>query len=120
MVHFNWTELVPGVVPQCAPGAHCLNYIHVATFALGSILLIALGLMARVSLGSGEKAVIPSSSVSIKGLFETIVEFIVSISDMVVGVEGRKFVPVFCSIFLFVFFQNALGLIPGMTASTDE
>jgi F-type H+-transporting ATPase subunit a len=120
MLHFNWTELIPGVVPHCSAGSHCVNYIHVATFVVGSLLLLIVGLAARLALGSGEKSILPASQISLKGFFETIVEFIVNVSDMVIGVEGRKFVPMFCAVFFFILFQNLIGLIPGMTASTDE
>ena len=105
MLHFNWTELIPGIMPQCAGGEHCTNYIHVATFAVGSLLLIAVGIAARVALGSGEKAILPSAKISIKGFFETIVEFIVAVSDMVIGEEGRKYVPMFCAVFFFILFR---------------
>jgi F-type H+-transporting ATPase subunit a len=45
---------------------------------------------------------------------------IVGISDMVVGEEGRRFVPMFASIFLFVWVNNLVGLIPGMTPATEN
>jgi F-type H+-transporting ATPase subunit a len=111
MVHFNWTQLMPQV------GHH---YIHVATIAVAGSLLILMALLARVALKSGEQAVIPAKSFGLKAIFESIIEFIVSISDMVIGEEGRKFVPIFASVFLFVFFNNLLGLVPGFTPATDN
>lgn len=51
-MHFNWTQLIPGV------GHH---YTHVATLAIVSFVLILIGIYARVSLGAGETAVIPTS-----------------------------------------------------------
>lgn len=111
MVHFNWTQLIPEV------GHH---YIHVATAAIATVLLVVIGLMARAALGTGESAVVPAKSFGLKALFEGVLDFIVSISDMVIGEEGRKFVPMFASVFLFIFFNNFVGLIPGMTPATDN
>lgn len=111
MVHFNWTQLIPGV------GHH---YIHVATAMVGGVLLILLAFAGRLALGRGEKAVLPAGNVSVKGFFEVVIEFIIGLSDMVIGEKGRKFAPMFAAIFFFVFFNNVLGLLPGMTPATDN
>lgn len=111
MVHFNWTQLIPGV-------DH--HHVHVATMAVAGLALIGLSLMARLALGSGERAIQPATGFSLKGLFEVITEFMVGLADMVVGEEGRKFVPMFATIFFFVLFNNLVGLVPGMTPATDN
>ncbi|HEX4924270.1 MAG TPA: F0F1 ATP synthase subunit A [Bdellovibrionales bacterium] len=110
--HFSWTQFIPGVAEN--------HMIHVATLAIVSVLLVLLGLVARVRLGSGEAAVIPEDRVTVRGFFEVILEFINNLSDTVIGHHGRKFAPMFASIFVFIFFSNLIGLIPGMTAPTDN
>lgn len=74
----------------------------------------------RAVLGSGDAAVAPAGKFSLKGFYELVLEFIVGICDMVIGEEGRKFVPMFAAIFLFVWINNLVGLIPGMTPATDN
>lgn len=111
MVHFNWTQLIPGV-------GH--DYIHIATAAAGTALLIGLSVVGRLALGSGEKAVLPASKVSFKGFYELLIEFIIGLSDMVVGEKGRRFAPLFASIFFYVWINNLIGLLPGMTPATDN
>ncbi len=111
MVHFNWTQLHPLVGHE---------YTHVATLGISCVGMIAVALVGRAALGSGEKAVEPAGRFSIKGFFEVLTEFIVSLVDMVVGEEGRIFVPMFASIFFFVLFNNFVGLLPGMTPATDN
>lgn len=104
--------LVPGVTH---------DNTHVATAAAVGTVLVVGAVAGRMALGSGQAAVQPASKVSLKGLFEMVVEFIVSIADMVIGEdEGRKFVPMFASIFFFVWINNLVGLIPGMTPATDN
>lgn len=113
---FNWTQLIPGVVENTDK----LDYTHVATLAGSSALIMGLAFAGRAALGSGENAVVPSDKISLKGIFEVITEFIVDLTTMVVGEHGKKFAPLFASIFFFIFFNNLIGLIPGMTPATEN
>jgi F-type H+-transporting ATPase subunit a len=110
-VHFNWLQLVPGVTHET---------VHVATGLTVGSLLIAGAVAGRVALGSGEKAVEPAATFSIKGFYESILEFVVGVAEMVIGEEGKKFVPMFAAIFFFVLMHNFVGLLPGMTPATDN
>lgn len=104
-------QLVPGVTHDS---------VHVATgLAVGSLIVVG-AVAGRLALGSGEAAISPASKFSLKGIYELILEFIVGLSDMVIGEDGRKFVPMFASIFFFVWVNNLVGLIPGMTPATDN
>src|SRR3546814_20485660 len=49
---------------------------------------------------------------------ETIYGFIVSMMDETVGPNGRRFVPLIFSLFIFVLSLNILGLIPWLGAFT--
>lgn len=109
--HFNWLHLVPGVSHET---------VHVATAVATSGLLVAAAFAGRAALGSGEKAVTPAGHFSFKGILELIVEFIVGLTDMVVGEDGRRFVPMFAAIFFYVWINNLVGLLPGMTPATDN
>lgn len=109
--HFNWLQLVPGVSP---------DNVHVATCtAVGGILVLT-AFAGRAALGKGDAAVAPASRFSLKGVLELILEFVVGLADMVIGEDGRKFVPMFAAIFMFVWVQNLVGLLPGMTPATDN
>lgn len=110
-MHFNWTQLIPGV------GHH---YMHVATLLLATVLTVIIGLVARVSLGTGEAAVVPTGKFSVRGILEIITEYIYNLSGQVIGAHGRAFAPYFAAIFTFVLLNNFLGLIPGMTPATDN
>jgi F-type H+-transporting ATPase subunit a len=111
MPHFTWSQLIPGV------GHH---YSHVATLLIVTVLISAMGLYARASLGNGETAVIPTGKFSMRGIFEVFTEYIASLADQVIGHHGRVFAPYFASVFTFVLFNNFIGLIPGMTPATEN
>ncbi len=93
---------------------------HVATAAVVTGGLIVFSLAGRMALGSGESAIVPAGKVSIKGIFEGLTEFIVSLTEMVLGKGNKEYVPLFASIFTFVLINNLVGLLPGMTPSTDN
>ena len=107
---FNLTSLIPGVGEK---------YEFVATNAIVVTGLIVAGFAAKSSLKKqGANAVIPDGQVSLKTFFETITEFIQGLVDMVIGEHGRKFIPMFASIFTFVFINNLISVIPGMSPAT--
>ena len=110
-MHFNWTQLIPGV------GHH---YAHVATLIIATSLIMIVGLVARVSLGKGEAAIVPAGKVSIRGFFEMLTDYIYTLSQQVIGHHGRAFAPYFAAIFTFILINNFIGLIPGMTPATEN
>ncbi len=111
MAHFNWTQLIPGV-------AH--SQIHIATLLVAAGLLFLIAFIGRVALGTGENSITPASKFGVRAIFETITEFIVGLIDMVVGEHGRRLTPLFATLFFYVWINNLLGLVPGMTPATDN
>jgi len=96
------------------------DMIPVATAAGAGGLMIMTAFAANIALGKGESAVIPAGKFSLKGFFEAFLEMVVGLSEMVVGKEGVKFVPIFASVFLYIWINNLVGLLPGMTPATDN
>ena len=110
-MHFNWTQLIPGV------GHH---YAHVATLILVSTLIILVGFRARMALGTGEQSIVPIGKISARGFFEMITDMIGGLAEQVIGHHGRAFAPYFAALFTFILINNFVGLIPGMTPATDN
>lgn len=108
---FNWTQLIPGVGHE---------FSHVATLGLVTVGSIAVGLTARKALGAGEQAIVPAGKFSLKGIFEVLTETISGLCEMVIGDQGKNFVPLFTSVFFFILFNNLAGMIPGMTPATEN
>ncbi len=110
MGHFTWFDIL-GV-------SH--HYTYVATAIFVTSVIVLLSVVARLALGNGEKAIAPAGRISVKGLFEVVVEFIHSLVNMVLGDHSAHFIPLFAAIFFYIFLSNVLGLLPGMTASTSN
>jgi len=104
-------SLIPGV-------GH--DYAHVATFGIAAVFAIGLGFFAKSQLGQGEEAIAPAKRFSARALLELLIEFIQSLSDMVIGEQGRSYIPLFASIFFFVLINNLIGVIPGITPATEN
>jgi F-type H+-transporting ATPase subunit a len=109
--HFNWTQLIPGVTHET---------VHVASLAVTSAALILIAVYARIKLGQGEEAIIPSGRLSVRGIFEGLCDLIDALGEMVIGHGHEAYSTLFASIFLFILFNNLVGLLPGMTAPTDN
>jgi len=108
---FTWANLVPGVGHELA---------HVATVGVVSTLLIIAAIAGRKALGVGDNAVIPVGRFSLRGIFELLTEFIVSLVDMIIGHQGRKFVPFFAALFTFILVNNLMGVLPGVVPATEN
>ncbi|MFN7728916.1 MAG: F0F1 ATP synthase subunit A [Bdellovibrio sp.] len=108
---FSLTSLIPGVGHE---------YAHVATAGIVTVGLVTAALVGRAQLGTGEVAVVPASKFSLRGFFEFVTEFIQGLVDMVMGEQGRKFLPLFASVFTFVLINNLVGVVPGMTPATEN
>ncbi len=108
---FNLTQLIPGVGHE---------YSHVATAGIVTAALVVTSFAAKSALGTGEKATIPADKFSLRALVELATEFIAGLVDMVIGHHGRKYIPMFASVFVFVLVNNLVGVIPGMTPATEN
>jgi len=110
---FNWTELIPQV-------GHNEDKVAIATFAITSVVLLFVGFAGRKALGKGDEAVTPAGKFSLRGILELITEFVTNLVDTVIGEHGRHFVPMFTAVFFFIFMNNLVGVIPGMTPATEN
>lgn len=109
--HFTWMQMIPGV-------NH--HNVHVVTAFFVTLGLVVFSCLGRFCLGKGEEAVIPAEKFSIKGFFEMLTEFNVTLGEMVFGKQGRAYVPLFASVFTFILINNLAGLLPGMAPATDN
>ena len=119
---FNWTQLaLTEAIPHFDAHSHEGHaLIAVATLGIASIVAVAMGLRARQQLGVGEQAIVPAHRLSVRGIFEGITEIIANLATSVIGEHGRAYVPMFATVFFFVWLNNLIGVIPGMTPATEN
>lgn len=81
-------------------------------------LVVSAGTVAAGNLKSSKNPLIPESRLTIRGFFELVAELLLWLGDTAMGKENRKFLPFVGTIFLYVFFMNLLGLVPGFVMPT--
>jgi F-type H+-transporting ATPase subunit a len=74
----------------------------------------------RAALARAQDPTIPASDLGARNIAELLVGLVVSQSDAVIGRQGRKFVPYFGTLFLFILFSNLIGLLPGFAPPTSN
>ena len=109
---FMWYDILPSplrLLPQ-----------HTFTALLVMALLLVLACLARRSLSQSADPVVPEEGVSVRNVFELLVELIVGLSDGIIGLKGRQYVHLFGSFFIFILTANLFGLLPGFSPPTNN
>lgn len=111
--HFHWFKLVPGLenVPH-----------HITSNIFVVVLLALFSFVARLVLERGklENHVIPSARLNLVGFFDIVVEQLYKLAQSILGEDAKEYLPLVGAIFLFVFCNNILGLLPGFLPATDN
>lgn len=99
--------------------------VHVVHGVFVGILLVFLLGFARLHLATAmrkaETALVPSSKVTYRNIFEIISERLYVLCEGVMGEHDAKiYFPFIGTLFVFVFTCNIIGLIPGFSAATDN
>lgn len=82
--------------------------------------IVVLGALARLALNKAKVKYLPDTAFGTKTIFETLALFIVWLGDSAMGKENRKYLPFVACIFIYLFFSNIIGLVPGLVMPTDQ
>lgn len=110
-VHFSWFQLVPG-----------LNQLpdHVAAAVAVAVFLALVTLLARVSLSSSKYGLVPPAKLTFLNFFDIVSGSLYGLTKNMLPHHTEEYFPVVGSLFLYIFVNNLLGLVPGFTPSTDN
>jgi F-type H+-transporting ATPase subunit a len=108
---FTWVSVIPGLSDM--PG-------HAATALLVVGLLILLAYLANRQLAAAGDAAIPDESLTLRNLAELLVEGVSGMAEGVLGHNGRRYVHLYGSFFLFILCANLFGLLPGFSPPTSN
>jgi len=96
------------------------HFIHIAHASLTSAVLIVLGIFTYLKLRNTEKALVPSPKMGLTGIFEVACESILNLMEGIMGHEAIKFFPLIATLFIYIFVNNMLGVLPGFLPPTDN
>jgi F-type H+-transporting ATPase subunit a len=112
---FTWYSFLQSVL-------HPLSFVPEPTFnaLVVGVLLLALAFSFRRAVARAADPAIPDDRLGARNILELLVEVVIGFSDSIIGKAGRKYVPLFATLFLFILTANLLGLVPGFTPPTSS
>lgn len=98
---------------------------HVVMAIFVSLTLVLTTLVARAQLSAvmrgADGGLVPESKLTFRNFFEIMAESLYKITESVIGHhDAPTYFPVIGTLFVFIFFSNLLGLIPGVLPPTDN
>ena len=94
---------------------------YVLTFLISSLILLVVSLIYRTSLNNVSNPVIPDKGISIRNIVESYGQFIMNQCKTVIGEkDGPEYFSFVATIFLVIFVNNMIGLIPGFLPPTEK
>ncbi len=67
-----------------------------------------------------EAALVPGGKISVPNIFEVASESLIGLMEGIMGHEAKKYFPMIGTLFIFIFLNNLMGLIPGLLPPTDN
>ena len=92
---FTWHALLP-------EGLQHTIAEHTFFALVAALLLLVFAIKARAALATAKDPAIPVAELGSRNIAELLVQLVVSQSDAIIGRQGRKYVPFFCTFFFFI------------------
>ena len=108
---FTWFSLIP--VIGHFPG-------HVVTSVFVLLMLFVLSHLAKKALNDSDNPLVPDPKPTPRHIFEVIIETILDLMRTIIGPHSEKYLPLIGALFIYIFFCNILGIIPGFLPPTDN
>ena len=108
---FTWL----GTLPFLHGEGH--RFLPVAHAALTMVILLGLAFMARGALDkrpAGRDGLIPSADLKPRNLFEILTEGLLNMIRGVIPHHAERYFPLIAGIFVYIFVNNLMGVIPGL------
>jgi len=106
---FLWVSIIPGLK---------LLPVHTATATLVMAGLLAWAWAARRQLRAAADPVVPDGKLTARNGLEIFVEWFVGFIEGLLGHNGRRYLPLYATFFLFILTANLTGLLPGFSPPT--
>jgi F-type H+-transporting ATPase subunit a len=108
---FTWVSIIPGL--NRLP-------IHTANATLVVAGLLVWAWVARRQMQAAADPVVPDTRLTARNTLEIFVEWFVGFIEGIIGHEGRRYLPVYATFFLFILTANLIGLLPGFSPPTSD
>jgi len=113
MHHFAWLSWLT----HDKINEHNIHIFHASFVVI--FLIIATFLVAR-KLRRTEERLVPEAGTTLTNIFEVAVESILGMMEGIIGPGAVTYFPLIGGVFIYIFLNNILGLIPGFLPPTDN
>ncbi len=98
------------------------NDLYFLTAVFVAVLLMIAALVTYPKVRNAERSLIPKGKVSLQNILEVTVGSLMRLMEDLIGDKEKaaKFLPLICSLFIFIFTCNAIGLVPGFLPPTSN
>jgi F-type H+-transporting ATPase subunit a len=87
---------------------------------LAALILLACGALVRHQLAAAGGGLLPDEGVTLRNVFEVMVEGLAGLARDTMGAEWHRYFPLVATIFVFVLTSNLLGLVPGVGGASSD
>jgi F-type H+-transporting ATPase subunit a len=87
---------------------------------LAGALLLGAGVVIRRQIAAAAGGVLPDEGVTIRNVFEVVVDALSAMARDTMGDEWRRYFPVVATIFTFILIANLMNLVPGVGGPTID
>lgn len=109
---FNWFQyLIPGV-------NH--HNIHIASGIFIGLILIISAILYKKSFKSLDEELIPEKGFSLKNIYQALSEGLYSLFQSIIGHDAKHYFPFLAALFVVLFVNNILGIVPGFLPATGS
>ena len=100
---------------------HALEHFPFQILCAGTAAAVILLLSLAVRRRYATDSIVPDGSITLRGVSELGIEKLLGLFQSVMGEkEGRTFFPLLGALFIYIFINNVLGLVPGMLPATEN
>ncbi len=94
---------------------------HVLMAIIVAVALVVCGSIATMLSSKTATVLVPEGKLTFRNFFDILAEKLYAMCESVMGEhEAEKYFPVIATLFVFIFFSNLFGLIPGFLPATDN
>jgi len=87
---------------------------------LAALILLTCGWLIRRQIAAAGGGLVPDEGLSVRNVFEVLIESLAGLMRDQLGDEWRKYFPVVATIFFFILVSNLMGLLPGIGGATAD
>lgn len=95
------------------------DHLHIVFAAFSGLVLIGMALITSRYFKKADR-LIPEDKASVGNIMDIAVGAVLKLMEDIMGPRAKRYFPIIGSVFLFVFFSNLLGVLPGFLPPTDN